>query len=90
MDTQNEEEHSYKEEEENSKQAITQRTLKNSFNKSELNDIQYAIQDMTKKIEHEKINLRISQERYEKKFITYSELQGKPVPLSKEEKEKSE
>ena len=88
MDTQNEEEHSYEEEEENSKQAITQRTLKNSFNKSEINDIQYAIQDMTKKIEHEKINLRISQERYEKKFITYSELQGRPVPLSKEEKEK--
>ena len=87
MDTQKEDEQSYEEEEENSKQSI-QRPLKNSFNKSEINDIQYEIQEMTKKIEHEKINLRICQERYEKKFITYSELQGRPVPLTKEEKEK--
>ena len=87
MDTQKEDEQSYEEEEENSKQSI-QKPQKNSFNKSEINDIQYEIQEMTKKIEHEKINLRICQERYEKKFITYSELQGRPVPLTKEEKEK--
>ena len=87
MDTQKEDEQSYEEEEENSKQSI-QKHPKNSFNKSEINDIQYEIQEMTKKIEHEKINLRICQERYEKKFITYSELQGRPVPLTKEEKEK--
>ena len=87
MDTQKEDEQSYEEEEENSKQSI-QKPPKNSFNKSEINDIQYEIQEMTKKIEHEKINLRICQERYEKKFITYSELQGRPVPLTKEEKEK--
>lgn len=87
MDTQKEDEQSYEEEEENSKQSI-HKPPKNSFNKSEINDIQYEIQEMTKKIEHEKINLRICQERYEKKFITYSELQGRPVPLTKEEKEK--
>lgn len=87
MDTQKEDEQSYEEEEENSKQSI-HKPQKNSFNKSEINDIQYEIQEMTKKIEHEKINLRICQERYEKKFITYSELQGRPVPLTKEEKEK--
>ena len=87
MDTQKEDEQSYEEEEENSKQSI-QKPPKNSFNKSEINDIQYELQEMTKKIEHEKINLRICQERYEKKFITYSELQGRPVPLTKEEKEK--
>ena len=87
MDTQKEDEQSYEEEEENSKQSM-QKPRKNSFNKSEINDIQYEIQEMTKKIEHEKINLRICQERYEKKFITYSELQGRPVPLTKEEKEK--
>ena len=87
MDTQKEDEQSYEEEEENSKQSI-QKPPKNSFNKSEINDIQYEIQEMTKKIEHENINLRICQERYEKKFITYSELQGRPVPLTKEEKEK--
>ena len=43
---------------------------------------------MTKKIEHEKINLRICTERYNKKYRQYCELQGKPVAQSEEEKEK--
>jgi hypothetical protein len=60
----------------------------NKFNTQELEDIQKEIQEMTKKIEHEKINLRICTERYDKKYATYCELQGKPVPMSKEDKEK--
>ena len=60
----------------------------NKFSTQELEDIQREIQEMTKKIEHEKINLRICTERYDKKYATYCELQGKPAPMSKEEKEK--
>ena len=60
----------------------------NKFNTQELEDIQKEIQEMTKKIEHEKINLRICTERYDKKYATYCELQGKPAPMSKEDKEK--
>ena len=58
------------------------------INTQELEDIQKEIQEMTKKIEHEKINLRICTERYDKKYATYCELQGKPAPMSKEDKEK--
>ena len=58
------------------------------FTKASVEDIQKEIQDITKKIEHEKINLRIVTERYDKKYRTYCELQGKPVAQSKEEKEK--
>lgn len=81
---------SFEEEEEVEEESnnVYQRAFKNKFNSSEINDIQSEIQGMTKKIEHEKINLRICTERYDKKFVTYSELQGRPVPLSKEEKEK--
>lgn len=58
------------------------------FNQSEVEDIQLEIQEVTKLIEHEKINLRISNERYEKQFVKYSELQGKPIPKNKDQKEK--
>ena len=79
---------SFEEEEEVEEESnnVYQRAFKNKFNSSEINDIQSEIQGMTKKIEHEKINLRICTERYDKKFVTYSELQGRP--FSKEEKEK--
>ena len=43
---------------------------------------------MAKKIEHEKINLRITSERLTQKEKTYNELQGKPVQKTNEEKEK--
>ena len=43
---------------------------------------------MTKKIEHEKINLRITTERLNQKEKLYNELQGKPVVKTKEEKER--
>lgn len=90
IDTQKSENNSFEEEEEVSK-ATTQRNNRNCRNKfttAEIEDIQMAIQEMTKKIEHEKINLRISTERYDKKYKTYCELQGRPIPVSKEEKEK--
>jgi hypothetical protein len=43
---------------------------------------------MAKKIEHEKINLRITTERLTQKEKTYNELQGKPVNKTNEEKER--
>ena len=61
---------------------------KKKFSKASVEDIQREIGEMTKKIEHEKINLRICTERYNKKFRQYCELQGKPVAQSEEEKEK--
>ena len=41
---------------------------------------------MTRKIAKEKINLRILQERYQKKVREYNTLQGKPVTPTKEQK----
>jgi len=56
--------------------------------KEVIKDIQKNIQEMTKKIEHEKINLRITTERLTQKEKQYNELQGKPVAKTNEEKEK--
>ena len=53
-----------------------------------IEDIQYNIQEMTKRIEHEKINLRITTERLNQKEKQYNELQGRPVVKTKEEKER--
>lgn len=53
-----------------------------------IEDVQKEIQEMTKKIEHEKIDLRITTERLTQKEKTYNELQGKPVAKTNEEKEK--
>ena len=61
---------------------------KNKYNKGGIEDIQRQIQEMAKKIEHEKINLRITTERLTQKEKTYNELQGKPVNKTNEEKEK--
>ena len=89
-DTRNQEEFSNEEsiEEEEEQENKEHKPLK--INTQELEDIQKEIQEMTKKIEHEKINLRICTERYDKKYATYCELQGKPAPMSKEDKERSE
>lgn len=83
---------SFEEEEEVEEESnnVYQRAFKNKFNSSEINDIQSEIQGMTKKIEHEKINLRICTERYDKKFVTYSELQGRPFIKGREREGKSE
>ena len=69
------------------KEKEEKRNLKR-FNKGGIEDIQLQIQEMTKKIEHEKINLRIITERLTQKEKTYNELQGKPVTKTNEEKEK--
>ena len=61
---------------------------KNKYNKRGIEDIQRQIQEMAKKIEHEKINLRITTERLTQKEKTYNELQGKPVTKTNEEKER--
>ena len=61
---------------------------KKNFNKRGIEDIQFQIQEMAKKIEHEKIKLRITTERLTQKEKTYNELQGKPVQKTSEEKEK--
>ncbi len=61
---------------------------KKKYNKRGIEDIQFQIQEMAKKIEHEKINLRITSERLTQKEKTYNELQGKPVQKTNEEKEK--
>ena len=61
---------------------------KKKYNKRGIEDIQCQIQEMAKKIEHEKINLRITSERLTQKEKTYNELQGKPVQKTNEEKEK--
>ena len=86
----NEEQH----QEEQEKPLITQinkniaEKEKRNFSKGGIEDIQFQIQEMAKKIEHEKINLRITTERLTQKEKTYNELQGKPVQKTSEEKEK--
>jgi chromosome segregation ATPase len=62
--------------------------IKNKFETREIEDIQQEIQNVTKKIEHEKINLRITEERYEKTKNEYNKLQGKTEVKTKEDKEK--
>lgn len=58
---------------------------KNKYEVAEIEFIQQEIQLITKKIEHEKINLRILKERYEKQNSDYAKLEGRPT-LNKEEK----
>ena len=62
--------------------------IRNKYETAEVDLIQQQIQAVTKKIEHEKIKLRITDERYEQKKNLYNKLQGKPVAKTEEEKEK--
>ena len=62
--------------------------IKNIYETGEVRSIQKAIQDVTRKIEQEKIKLRITDERLEAKKIQYNQLLGKPVQKSEEEKER--
>ena len=56
---------------------------------SEIDFIQNEIENLTKKIAHEKINLRLAKERYEAQLSHLLQLQGMPLPFkSKEQKEK--
>jgi len=55
----------------------------------ELDIVQGEIETYTKKIEQEKINLRLTKERYEKQLSQYLQMQGMPDPFrSKEDREK--
>ena len=55
----------------------------------EIEFIQREIEVYTKKIEHEKINLRLAKERHEKQLSYLLTLQGMPIPFkTKEQKEK--
>ena len=53
---------------------------------SDIDTIQKSINDISKKIEEDKINLRIFQERLIKKQSEYNQLAGKPIIKSKEQK----
>ena len=57
-----------------------------SPNTDNITQIQESIQAKVRDIEKEKINLRISQERYSKKLREYNEIIGKPIALTKEQK----
>ena len=57
-----------------------------SPNTDNITQIQESIQAKVRDIEKEKINLRISQERYSKKLRDYNEIIGKPIALTKEQK----
>jgi hypothetical protein len=61
-------------------------TKKKYEKKDNIEQIQRSIQSMVHDIEKEKINLRISQERYSKKFREYNEILGKPAALTKEQR----
>jgi len=63
-------------------------SLQQTYNSKDVNEIQAEIEIFTKKIEHEKINLRLSDERYHKQLENYLILCGKPIPKTKEQKEK--
>ena len=81
------------EEQKEDEQCITKRNQyiardRSKFNQTGIEDIQKNIQERKKKIEHEKINLRITTERLTQKEKLYNELQGKPVAKTNEEKER--
>ena len=63
--------------------------IRNKYEVSEIEFIQEKIQEITKKIEQKKIDLRICEERYMKKRDEHQKLQGKPIFPSKEQKEKN-
>ena len=63
-------------------------SIQKSHTSKDVNEIQAEIEIFTKKIEHEKINLRLSDERYHKQLENYLILCGKPIPKTKEQKEK--
>ena len=62
--------------------------VKNKYETGEVKIIQKEIQLVTRKIEREKIKLRITDERLEAKKKQYNQLQGKPVEKTDEEKER--
>jgi len=66
----------------------TKGQVENKYETEESKFIQGEIQLVTRKIEREKIKLRIADERLEAKKKLYNQLQGKPVEKTDEEKER--
>jgi chromosome segregation ATPase len=66
--------------------SVNKEKEKNIFYDKNLETIQNSIQRISKKIEVDKINLRILQERYTKKLSEYNQLAGKPVIKTKDQK----
>ena len=66
----------------------TKPQIENKYETEESKFIQGEIQLVTRKIEREKIKLRIADERLEAKKKLYNQLQGKPVQKTDEEKER--
>lgn len=58
----------------------------NKYEVAEIEFIQQEIQLITKKIEHEKISLRILEERYNKKQSDYAKLEGRPSNFTREQR----
>ena len=80
--------HSEEENLEFEEELINEGPVKNKYETGEVRSIQKAIQDVTRKIEQEKIKLRITDERLEVKKKQYNQLLGKPVQKTEEEKER--
>lgn len=79
--------------EENKSNSESPRTLCNKSQEgkpeiilNEIDGLQKSIQKISMKIEEDKINLRILQERFVKKQSEYNQLSGKPIIKSKEQK----
>ena len=83
-DDENDEEKRKREEE---RKAEEEKLLK-KFRKNDDKSIQEQIEQETIQIEQKKIDLRIMKERLNQKQKLYNQLQGKPVELTAEEKEK--
>jgi chromosome segregation ATPase len=66
--------------------SVNKEKEKNIFYGKNIETIQNSIQRISKKIEVDKINLRILQERYTKKLSEYNQLAGKPVIKTKDQK----
>ena len=67
---------------------VNEGPVKNKYETGEVRSLQKAIQEVTSKIEQEKIKLRITDERLEAKKNQYNQLLGKPVQKTEEEKER--
>ena len=82
------EEISNEEEFDNEEDFSNHQKVENKYETEESKFIQGEIQLVTRKIEREKIKLRIADERLEAKKKLYNQLQGKPVQKTDEEKER--
>ena len=82
------EEDNNNEKNENNLKKSDKKTNKKNFldNDKTIEALQLSIQAISKKIEEDKINLRILQERHTKKQSEYNQLAGKPIIKSKEQK----